>query len=128
MLHSLKVKVTVVVVLTGFVIFSITVYLSYQFTKKEFEKHFQDKAALVWEHIAHDLEWGMTEGSHGVIRETLAFYRRVDSVKEARIFGAKGQEAFAPDTGDQAPQVNTTLATGVTLSFSKVLHGHEVIS
>lgn len=125
-IFSLKVKATLIAVSTGLVIFLITAYVSSQFSAREFETHYKEKAILVWRHIIHELESGMFYKAHEVIPGTLDFYRASDEIVELRVFNSKGQEVFAREKGPPEPKVEEALRTGDLVYLYREIRGHEV--
>jgi PAS domain S-box-containing protein len=125
---SLKVKVSIIAISLGVIWLGITAYLSYQFTAEDNEEHYKEKAMLVWDHVLADLEEGMVFKKHEWVLRTLNKYRASKEIKELRIFGLGGKEAFYKEKGPSEPRVEEVLKTGNRITFYKAVGTCDVLT
>ena len=122
---SIQVKFTLIVLSVGLLLLGATAFLSDQFTAREFEKHYREKALLIGKYIIQDLEEGMVRKVHQKIFGILDAYREREVV-ELRVFDRKGQEVFGQKEGPPEERVEETLKTGNLVHFHKEINKREV--
>ncbi|OGP73081.1 MAG: hypothetical protein A2V86_11040 [Deltaproteobacteria bacterium RBG_16_49_23] len=127
-ISSVMVKALLIAVPSGLIVFGITAYLSNQFAAREYKKHYQEKANLIWIHIIDDIEQAMIAGAHAFILNTLNLYKGYEEIKEVRVFNEKGREVFSQTPGPPDPRVEETLRTGALTQFHKKIGHREVDS
>jgi two-component system NtrC family sensor kinase len=125
---SLKVKVSMIIITLGVFWLAISAYLSYQFTDQDNKEHYKDKAMLVWGHVLANLEEGMANKKHEWVLRTLDYYRGSKEIKELRVFGPEGKEAFYRVEGPGEPRVVRVLKTGRPITFRKVADACDVLT
>jgi len=126
---SLRVKFTIITVLTVLTCFIVLAFLSNQSTTAQFERQHKEKAFLIWTHIIDDLAQGMTKGMHeSMLVGTLDLYRAYEEVKDIRVFDHTGREVFNKEKGPPAPRLEETLRRGELVHFHQKINERPVDS
>ncbi len=116
---SIKFKFAFLAVLVSLIGYGIAIYFSTRWMGEEIQTDYQEKAALMWTHIIHDLENAMLRINHEEIFDTLAIYKNYKEVKEVRIFNSKGEEAFSQKKGPPEPRVHEVLSRGESIRYEE---------
>lgn len=111
-LSSIRFKFSIIAVVISLVGFGITIHFSTRWMGEEIEKDYQEKAALMWTHILHDLENSMLRINHEEIFDTLSIYKNYRDVKEVRIYDSRGEEVFQRGERRFDPKVADVLKNG----------------
>ncbi len=128
---SIKVKFTIVAFIIALVSFGVVVFLSNDWMAKGFDKQYEEKASLILKNVTHELELIMLirePRAHEEVFGILDSYRADKKLVELRIFGLRGQEAFARAEGTPEPRVMETLGTGKPVHFHKQMNERVVSS
>jgi two-component system, NtrC family, sensor kinase len=125
---SLRTKFTLIAVVFGFISFLLVAMLSHRFITNESEEHHKEKALLIWNHILFDLEQAMRHRTHGTIPEAIDFFRRMEGIREIRVFDWGGNEAFSRAGGKADPKVKEALQESKIVSYRQGTGENEVAS
>ena len=125
-IFGIETRFAIIAVLISLTSFGIATFLANRWIREDYQRNYEEKAALIGSHITHDLRESMVSGQHDAISETLDFYRKYEGMDEVRVFNSKGQEVFAGGKGPPEFRVEESLRSGRMIHFHKEIGKREV--